>query len=212
MINYDIWSIIIKFLNNRDLVSLRLCSTYFRDFIKFRIKLDDERLDVTWETQKILRHERCMYCCVILSTDDELVKHHYQNHLHESVYLDLRYDIWKLVSLYDLECVENRCNCKSKEYLTCQNITRYLTPVQKGFCIKYCLYTDYGVIFMDTDVYQKKHKIFTEFVLYEPIAWRLRSLKGYKCARILQTKTHHWVILKYSNKIIPVKNIVRLPS
>lgn len=208
----DVIADIIKFLNIRDTLNLRLCSTWFSKVIQDDSKIDDEQLDITWNSHMLMKLHRCVSCGRIFPSENIMLKHHSDVHsMNEHLQLTYKYSLseWQLISKNDIECAYGKCNCQSKNFLGTEYV-RYLTPVE-GLRRKirwlYNLYTDYGIVFMDTGIYAKRAGVFSDCVLYKSSHWK--SKEDIKCPRVLQTRDHHWLILGYSSKIVPIKTIVR---
>lgn len=234
----DVLLHITKFLFPRDIISIKLLNRYFSKKIFFSGKIDDNTQNITHITEKISNRIRCIECGVIFYSIFELELHildyhkNYENTITEiklSNFNDLISSFTRrirnivslqLLSINDIDCVKNNCNCMSKNFLKCtySDMVRILTPVGHKIYFKYKLFTNYGIVDMDTEFYTKQNILFTDYIYYYPSTSNNKYNKwkndnDIKKPRILQTKYHHWIILhNYSRhiKIIPILRIEKI--
>lgn len=215
----DILLYTIEYIFPKDLYSLRRTNKYLQMNIINLINLDDEKDDITYRTDIISNRERCEVCGSIFSSrfkkDIHQIKRHDDINIGE-ILKNLQifpYNTIKpyyLISLYDRDCSTGNCSCLSKKMLHNKfNLPFNIIPIDRTLNKKYTLETNYGFICMDTSFYKKKVLIFTDCIVYEPILdnfWK--TPMDFKCPCILQTKNHWWLLLKYSRKLVPIKNII----
>lgn len=216
ILSEDLLLYITKFLYSRDVVSLRLCSKYFKNSIHFTGKIFDGKEDITYSTISIGKLNLCKYDH-ILSTDEIEVKyclkcddpHNDKIDLNSMVVINITKYKYILFSIRDMDCLKGNCTCDSKKQLFIHNpnlpkslILNYKSKYF-GSCPQYILETDYGRIKFNTELYKKENVIFTDIIIYKEINF------GGKLPSIIQTSKHHWVLLKYSTKLIPILNIIR---
>lgn len=205
----DILLYLTKYLYTRDMIRLRLTSRYFRDHIQCYYKIFDDTKEITFVTDSIQKTKCCTICGLIITEDGD-VKFEYCprcNIFYGKLNLDQKTIYitnsrkYTLFSMQDLDCFTGTCFCQSKKKLFYHpNLPSSLVPVGRGRREKFPKFifeTDYGRVCFDSSKYTKKNVLFMDIIIYY-------SQSG---PEILQTFKHHWVVLKYSKKIIPIKNI-----
>lgn len=212
----DVLLVVTKYLFPGNVMNLKFCNMYFREIIDCNEMIFDQKKDITFSTQKIGRLERCSICDHILNRTEQEIEYccrcdiFYNERLTKKQYI--QYSKYTLFSLQDFDCLVGNCSCVSKNYLW-----NYEPTLPKNLIVmrslgrnvrhpKYIFETDYGIIYFDTTIYTKRNIIFTDIICYTPSYFKTPS---YYRPMILQTSTHHWVVLKYSKQVIPIKKISR---
>ena len=219
MLSKDLLPNITKFLYPRDIVNLKLCSKYFKNCIHYTGKIFDKNRDITYVTYSIGKIKLCKVCANILYKDETEIKYcsrcddSYNDKIDLNsmvvVYIT-KYFKYCLFSIEDMDCLKGNCSCESKKQLFIHNpnLPKSLMINYKskyfGRSPQYILETDYGKVKFNTELYKKENVIFTDIIIYKEINF------GGKLPSIIQTSKHHWVLLKYSTKLIPILNIIRL--
>lgn len=207
----DILLYLKRYLYSRDLVHLKLTSRYFRDSIRCDDKIFDDTRDITFTTDSIQKTKCCTICGRII-TEDWALEYEYCPRC-EKFYGETKTELpsnqivgtykYTLFSVQDLECLVGTCSCSSRKKLFYHpNLPSSLVPVGLGrrrTFPKFIFETDYGIVRFESSRYSKKNILFTDNIVY--------CSSVHSGPTILQTHKHHWVVLKYSKKIIPIKNI-----
>lgn len=217
----DIFIDILSYLFPLDLVNIKISCKHFNTQIEFLGKIDDSDEDITHISCAVSLRKRCDICGYIYPRDiPKLCPFHrglpscqvIPDINHYTIYQlnpfseKIRREQFSLLSLYDSDCLLGNCNCESKIYLTKK---KNLIEDWRNTRITFILETDYGYTEFHPSSYIHYAPQFYQETIYTPDkAWKKEYPEGFLRPNILQTSTHHWIILKYSNKIIPIKKII----